>query len=114
MNYYLIFIALILIFLSLRRERKRKIATIVNHRKNHKNKENTKMKELALKFIGKECLIYTVTRDGVSVKGTVTEITDGGMLIDCEGRLEAVNLEYVERIEEWPRNAKGKKKNIIA
>lgn len=72
------------------------------------------MKELAQKFIGKECLVYTVTKDSISVKGTITEVTDSGLLIECDGMLTAVNLEYVEQIKEWPRNAKGKKKNIIA
>ena len=28
--------------------------------------------------------------------------------------IEAVNLEYITRIREWPRNANGKKKQIFS
>lgn len=71
------------------------------------------MKELAQKFVGKDCLIYTITSDGNAVKGTLKEITDSGLLVDCEGNLQAINLEFVTRIREWPRNKNGKKKEII-
>lgn len=71
------------------------------------------MKELAEKFIGKECLVYTIVSDTNSVNGTVKEVTDNGILIEYKGELQAVNLEYVTKIKEWPRNSKGKKKNVI-
>lgn len=71
------------------------------------------MKELAQKFIGKDCLVYTVSSDGSAVKGTVKEVTDNGLLIECDGNLQAVNLELVTRIREWPRKKNGKKKEII-
>lgn len=72
------------------------------------------MKELAEKFIGKDCLVYTVASDISSVKGTVKEVTDTGLLIDTNGSLQAVNLLYVVRIQEWPGNSKGKKKTVFA
>lgn len=71
------------------------------------------MKDLAQSFIGKECLIYTVTGEGSAVKGRIKEVTDSGILIECDGNLQAVNLEYVTRIREWPRKKNGKKKEII-
>ncbi len=71
------------------------------------------MKELAQKFIGKECLVYTVASDSSAVKGTVKEVTDNGLLIECDGNLQAVNLELVTRIREWPRKKNGKKKEIV-
>lgn len=104
MNYYfLLFIALLLLVFAIMQARKRKIAVIINHRKKYRNKELFKMRELAEKFIGKECLIYTIASDSNSVKGTVKEITDNGLLIENDGNLQAVNLEYVTRICEWPR-----------
>lgn len=71
------------------------------------------MKELAQKFVGKECLVYTVASDSSVAKGTIKEITGRGLLIDCDGNLQAVNLEFVTRIREWPRKKNGKKKEII-
>ena len=71
------------------------------------------MKELAQKFIGKECLIYTISSDGSVVKGTVKEVMDNELLIECDGNLQAVNLELVTRIREWPRKKNGKKKELI-
>ena len=71
------------------------------------------MKELAQKFVGKECLIYTIASDSNAVKGTIEEVTDNGLLIRCGEELQAVNLEFVTRIREWPRKKNGKKKEII-
>ena len=114
MEYYIIWVALFLLVIIPWIRRRRKIAA-VGHILNQKkqNKENHVMKELAEKFIGKECLVYTIASDGNAVKGTIKEITDGGLLIECEGNLQAVNLEFVTRIREWPRKKNGKKKEII-
>ena len=71
------------------------------------------MKELAKQFIGKECMVYTVASDSNAVYGTITEITDNGLLIEKDGNLQAVNLEFVTRIREWPRKKNGKKKEIV-
>lgn len=114
MEYYIILIALFLLVFIPWIARRRRIAAI-KHIKNRKkqNKENNFMKELAQKFIGKECLIYTVASDSGSVKGTVKEITENGLLIESDGNLQAVNLEFVTRIREWPRKKNGKKKEIV-
>ena len=71
------------------------------------------MKELAQKFVGKECLIYTVINSDSCIKGKITEVTDTGIIIENEGNIEAVNLEYVIRIREWPRGRNGKKKMVV-
>ena len=72
-----------------------------------------RMEELARQFIGKECIIYTVTSTDSSIQGTVKDVTDGGIVLEKDGNVEAVNLEYVTRIREYPRNAKGKRKTIV-
>lgn len=71
------------------------------------------MKELTKNFIGKDCIIYSVTSGSSAVKGKITEVTDEGILVDCDGNLQALNLEYVVRIREWPRDKNGKKKTIF-
>lgn len=71
------------------------------------------MKELAKQFIGRECIIYTVMSNDSSIRGTVKEVTDGGIIVENKEGTEAVNLEYITRIREWPRNSRGKKKQIF-
>ena len=71
------------------------------------------MEELAKQFIGKECLIYTVIGTDSVIKGTAKEVSAGGIVLENKDGIEAVNLEYVTRIREWPRNAKGKKKQLF-
>ena len=94
----------LLIILPMLERRKRRNAII---------KENNKMKELAKQFIGKECIVYTVTGSDGIVKGTIKDVADDGIIIERGDGIEAVNLEYVTRIREWPRNANGKKKAIF-
>ncbi len=72
------------------------------------------METLAKQFIGQECVIYTITSNDGSVQGTIKDVASGGMLSeDAQGQIQAVNLEYVTRIREYPRNRKGKKKSVI-
>lgn len=111
--YYLMFVAMFLVVFAILQARKRKIAAIISHRKNNKKEEMLKMKELAQKFIGKDCLVYTVTSDANCVKGNITEVTDSGLLIENDGIFQAVNIEYVTRICEWPRKKNGKKKAVL-
>ena len=94
------------------------------------------MKELAKRFIGEECIIYTITsndgsvqaadspcrpadiytitsNDG-SVQGLIKEIDDGGMVIEKKtGELEIINLDFVTRIRQYPRKKNGKKRDIV-
>ena len=65
------------------------------------------MKELAKRFIGEECIIYTIISNDGSVQGVIKEIDDGGMVIEKKtGELEIVNLDFVTRIREYPRKKK--------
>lgn len=113
MNSYLPLVILFLIIYISCQKKKRKNAAIIHHRKKYRNKEMFRMKELAQKFVGKDCLVYTVASDGSSIKGVIQEVTESGLLIESGGNLQAVNLEYITHIREWPRNAKGKKKTVF-
>lgn len=73
--------------------------------------ERIEMTELAKRFLGKECLIYTFNDNAVS--GILKEVTDGAVLVERKGTVEAVNIDFVMRIREYPRNKKGKKKTIV-
>lgn len=110
-----IWIAVFLLIILPMLERRRRRNAIIKHvlYKKKRNKENNKMKELAKQFIGKECIVYTVTGSDGIVKGTIKDVADDGIIIERGDGIEAVNLEYVTRIREWPRNANGKKKAIF-
>ena len=72
------------------------------------------MNELAKRFIGQECIIYTITSNDGSVQGVIKEVTDSGMLIEKKtGELEIINLEFVTRIREYPRKKNGKKQSVV-
>ena len=69
------------------------------------------MKELAKRFIDKECLIYTF--NGNQLEGVIKEVTDGAILVEKSGNTEAINLDFIIRIREFPKNKKGKKKSVV-
>ena len=70
------------------------------------------MKELATKFIGKDCLIYSFD-GGRQYEGVIKEVTDGALLLEKDGKVEAINLDFISRIREYPINKKGKKKSVV-
>ena len=74
--------------------------------------QREKMKELAKRFIGKECLIYSFD-GGRQFEGIIKEVDENAMLIEKNGELEAINLDFVIRIREYPKNKNGKKKSIV-
>ena len=112
---YLILLAILLLVIIPQITRRRRMAA-VRHILNRKiqNKENGVMKELAKRFIGEECIIYTIASDDGSVQGFIKEIDDGGMVIEKNsGELEIINLDFVTRIRQYPRKKNGKKKDIV-
>jgi len=70
------------------------------------------MKELATRFIDKECIIYSFDGSREFV-GVIKEVTDGAILIEKDGNTEALNLDFVIRIREYPRKKNGKKKSVV-
>ena len=73
--------------------------------------DKIKMTELAKRFIDKECLIYTF--NGSQINGTVKEVGDGAILVEKNGAVEAVNIDFIMRIREYPRKKNGKKKSVV-
>ena len=103
----------LLFFVVFRQRSEQKTAAVVHHIKNRK-KEAEDMEALAKQFTGRECIIYTINSNDGSIAGIIREVSGGGLLLeDAQGQLQAVNLEYVTRIREYPRNGKGKKKSVV-
>ena len=70
------------------------------------------MKELAERFIDKDCVIYSFDSSH-QFEGVIKEVTDGAILVEKDGKLEALNLDFVIRIREYPLNKKGKKVSVV-
>ena len=69
------------------------------------------MHTLILNYIGKECVL-TIPNQG-SVAGVIKQIKENWVEIETAEGLEVVNLDYISRVREYPRNKNGKKKLII-
>ena len=98
----------IIIFIMLRNSKSAIAKKIIKKRK---MEGNTEMKELAKKFIDKECLIYSF--NSKQFEGVIKEVTEGAILVEKGGTVEAINLDFVIRIREFPKNKKGKKKSVV-
>ena len=69
-----------------------------------------KMNELIKDFIGKECIVYTFQSQ---VTGIIEKVEDNWISIKKDDNTEIVNIEYINRIREYPRKKNGKKKAIF-
>ncbi len=108
-TYIPIIFLLIILFITLKR-RKAVVARKIIEKRNKEDKKE--MLELAKRFINKECIINTF--DGShQYTGVIKEVTDGAVLVEKNGQLEAINLDYILRIREYPVDKKGKKKSVI-
>ena len=70
------------------------------------------MKELVKRFIDKECLI-TAFDSNHQFEGVIKEVSDSAILVEKKEAVEAINLDFVIRIREYPKNKKGKKKSVV-
>lgn len=115
MEYFIIIFALFFLVIIPWITQQRRIAAVRHVLKRKKQmKENSYMKELAKQFIGKDCIVYTVTSNEANIQGVIKEIDDGGMLIEKNsGEKEIINIDFVTRIREYPRKKNGKKKSIV-
>ena len=66
------------------------------------------MTELVQRFIGKD--VYIKLLEG-NADGVVTEVTDNGVVLDNNGKLQVVNLDYVMKVREYPHK-NGKRATI--
>ena len=80
--------------------------------KKRKMEGSTEMKELAKRFIDKECMISSFDSNH-QFEGVIKEVSDSAILVEKNGAVEAINLDFVIRIREFPKNKKGKKKSVV-
>lgn len=104
---FLVILIAIILFLFLKEQKEN--YTIMKLKR--KKGDEEKMLELAKNFIDKECIIYTF--NGSSIQGTIKEISKNALLLETGNTTEAVNLDFVLRIREYPRKKNGKKKSVV-
>lgn len=104
---YILFLLLIVIILIQRRNR---TVWMKQFMKSKKREEKKEMLELAKRFINKECIIYTFNSQ---LNGIIKEVSEGAILIENNGSVEAVNLDFVVRLREFPKKKNGKKKALV-
>ena len=109
-SYIPIIILWMIIFYVLFRNRRAVVAKQII--KKRKMEGNTEMKELAKRFIDKECLISSFDSNH-QFEGVIKEVSDSAILVEKNGTVEAINLDFVIRIREFPKNKKGKKKSVV-
>ena len=109
-TYIPIIILWIIIFYVLFRNRRAVVARQII--KKRKMEGKTEMKELAKRFIDKECLISSFDSNH-QFEGVIKEVSDSAILVEKNGAVEAINLDFVIRIREFPRNKKDKKKSVV-
>ena len=109
-TYIPIIILWIIIFFVIFRNRRAVVARQII--KKRKLEGNTEMKELVKRFIDKECLISSFDSNH-QFEGVIKEVSDSAILVEKNGTVEAINLDFVIRIREYPKNKKGKKKSVV-
>ena len=109
-SYIPIIVMWIIIFYVIFRNRRAVVARQIIKRR--KMEGNTEMKELAKRFIDKECLISSFDSNH-QFEGVIKEVSDSAILVEKNGTVEAINLDFVIRIREFPKNKKGKKKSVV-
>lgn len=68
------------------------------------------MKKLVERFIGEKCIITAFDSSHVCI---IKEVTDGAVLAENNGQIEVINLDFVLRIREYPKNKKNKEKSVV-
>lgn len=104
---YVILLVLAVVLYSQQRRKRRMIAQRIQC----KQGGNRQMQELAKKFVGQECIVHTF--DNNQIVGILREVSEKGLLLERSGASEALNLDYVVRIREYPKKKNGRKKSIV-
>lgn len=112
---YFVLLWLLFLWLWKRSRDKKQMAVMIERKIKFKNSKGNgdAMKELVKKFIGKDVIINTFNSQ---LDGRLLEVSEdgGAILIErMDKQVEAVNLDYVIRLREYPTKKNGKRKDIV-
>lgn len=104
-----LFLISLLLFLYYQRQRVKKLLNVLRI----KRKRGVKpMAYIIESFLGKDCLLNLAS--GGTADGIVRSVSEGWVTLeDQDGKLQAVNMDYVSRIREYPKNKNGKRKMVV-
>lgn len=91
--------------------KKKEIHKLVLKKLSKRKEGLAKMNEMIKEFIGKECIVYTFQSQ---VTGIIEKVEDNWICIKKDNTTEIVNIDYINRIREYPRKKNGKKKTVFA
>ena len=109
---YLLLIIMAVILLTAFMSSK-KILTAYIVKRNIKRKRGLKqnMNELLKNFTEKDCIIYCV--NNTSVDGIIKDVKENAVLIETREGLQLINLDFITRVREYPKNKNGKRKGFL-
>lgn len=103
MNFSYYILVFFIIFLCMQQKKKKRalVRKIINNKKTaiNEKKERLKMKELATRFIGKDCFVKLIDD---KADGILKEVNDNGIVLENKGRETVINFDYVVKIFEYP------------
>lgn len=105
---FLFFLLVIALYWSLQKKK-----TMLHRILGIKRKRGKKiMPEIIESFVGKDCLIYLGS--GGTADGVIKQVSGNWIsLVGPDGKISAVNIDYISRIREYPMNKKGKRAIVI-
>lgn len=104
------YIAIMILFILIFTQNRNKSVMMKQFMKKRNEEDKKEMLELAKRFIGEECLIYTFNSQ---LSGVIKEVSEGAILVESGNTSEVINLDFIVRIRQYPRKKNGKKKSII-
>ena len=109
-NYGVILLWVVVFILIIQRKKVQRLFNILRIKR--KKRGFVDMSHIVEKFIGKDCLINLGS--GSVADGIVKSVSDGWVELEGkDGNLQAVNIDYISRIREYPKNKNGKRKVVI-
>lgn len=108
-----IWIILVILLIIIPRRKRMKIAAVkIQQKKRMKRKDRSAMNEIIKNYIGKDCIIYNM--NGEQITGIITSAVDGWITVQEPSKedVQAINLDYVTRVREFPYDKNGKRKNF--
>lgn len=108
-NIGLVVLWVIIIMFLLQRKKVMRMLHILRIKRRKRGKAY--MNHMIEKFIGKDCLINLGS--GSNADGVIKSVSDGWVELENKDGLQAVNIDYISRIREYPKNKNGKRKVVI-
>lgn len=108
-NFGIVMLWVIVIIILLHRKKMQRLLHILRIKK--RKRGHTDMNHMIEKFIGKDCLISLGS--GSNADGVVKSVSDNWIELESKDGLQAVNIDYISRIREYPKNKNGKRKVVI-